>query len=140
MDKTQREFEIELACYREHSESFRSLNQHLWQIPVIAMTLTGGLWFGVANMDMVGKEWLLFLAGLSDIGLIVVLWRTRFIMQGILEKLKAFSEQHHVSGIGKHFWEKPRCVISVYSILLAIAGGISFAFFWKLLKVSWQCQ
>ena len=28
----------------------RSLNQIMWQVPMIAMTLTGGLWYAVATM------------------------------------------------------------------------------------------
>jgi len=32
-----------LAAYNQNSENFRSLNQLMWQIPLIAMSLTGGL-------------------------------------------------------------------------------------------------
>jgi len=127
MDEKDIEFETAKVCYQEHSESFRSLNQHLWQIPVIAMTLTGGLWFGVANINLVGREYLLLLAGLSNFGLIVVLWRTRYVMEMVLAKLEEFSENHHVKAKGKYI------VVGVYSTLLAIAGLISLMFFFRLL-------
>ncbi len=33
----------ELAVYDQNSQTLRSLNQLFWQIPVISMSLTGGL-------------------------------------------------------------------------------------------------
>ena len=38
-------------AYEQNYQQFRSLNQIMWQIPVLAMTLTGGLWFGVPTID-----------------------------------------------------------------------------------------
>ena len=38
-------------AYEQNYQQFRSLNQIMWQIPVLAMTLTGGLWFGVSTID-----------------------------------------------------------------------------------------
>lgn len=42
---------ISKEAYEQNYQQFRSLNQIMWQIPVLAMTLTGGLWFGVSTLD-----------------------------------------------------------------------------------------
>jgi hypothetical protein len=46
-----REFERQKLCYEQNCEQMRSLNQIMWQVPIIAMTLTGGLWYGVATLS-----------------------------------------------------------------------------------------
>ena len=38
-------FEREKACYQQNFEQARSLNGQMNRVPVLAMTLTGGLWF-----------------------------------------------------------------------------------------------
>ena len=42
---------ITKEAYEQNYQQFRSLNQIMWQIPILAMTLTGGLWFGVSTLD-----------------------------------------------------------------------------------------
>jgi protein strawberry notch len=42
---------VSKEAYEQNYQQFRSLNQIMWQIPVLAMTLTGGLWFGVSTID-----------------------------------------------------------------------------------------
>lgn len=76
----------------------------MWQVPVIAMTLTGGLWFGAARVgDMPGFQYLLLLlAVLSNVGLAIVLTRVRHVGQ-YLEAMKAFNEGAHVAGQGPAF-------------------------------------
>jgi len=39
--------EKEDVTYQQHYESFRDLNGHMWKIPMIAITITGGLLFRV---------------------------------------------------------------------------------------------
>jgi hypothetical protein len=48
-------FEREKLCYEQNCEQMRSLNQIMWQVPIIAMTLTGGLWRAVATLNGVRK-------------------------------------------------------------------------------------
>ena len=45
-----------IQAYEQNYEQFRSLNQIMWQIPVLAMTLTGGLWFGVSSIQDSGID------------------------------------------------------------------------------------
>lgn len=77
------DFERAKVAYEQNFEQFRSLNQVMWQVPVIAMTLTGGLWFGAASVEaMAGFQYLLLiLAALANLGLVVVLARLRFVME-----------------------------------------------------------
>ena len=87
------QFEKDKVCYEQHSESFRNLNSQMWQVPIIAMTLTGGLWFGIFSGDIatIPAIWLLIFCGLCDLLFIVVLYRVRFIMSLIIEKLCDFN-------------------------------------------------
>ena len=76
-------FEREKLCYEQNCEQMRSLNQIMWQVPIIAMTLTGGLWYGVATLGAVqaGVRMALLLFGAAaNIALILVIQRVRFVM------------------------------------------------------------
>jgi len=42
---------VSKEAYEQNYQQFRSFNQIMWQIPVLAMTLTDGLWFGVSTID-----------------------------------------------------------------------------------------
>jgi 2-polyprenyl-3-methyl-5-hydroxy-6-metoxy-1,4-benzoquinol methylase len=53
--------------YEQRCAEFRSLNGFFWQIPLIVMTLNGGLWFAVASLDVtpVAKSAILCFAGVG---------------------------------------------------------------------------
>jgi len=89
------ESEMKKICYAELHQSFRSLNQHMWQIPMIAMTLTGGLWLGTEEASDAMKSALFLFGGIANICLIIVLQRTRYVMGQILIKL----EELHPEGV-----------------------------------------
>ena len=44
--------EKDTLIYQQSCEEFRSLNGFFWQIPIIMMTLNGGLWYSVASLDL----------------------------------------------------------------------------------------
>jgi len=121
--------ERDQLCYQQNFEQFRSLNQLMWQVPVIAMTLTGGLWFGAAKTtELKGARYaLLILAALGDVGLIVVLTRTRFVMHQYLEKLRAFHISGFVSATGTRLLEHDDIVPWTFTGLLALSAAISMA-------------
>lgn len=132
------EFEREKIAFQENASHLRALNQFLWQVPIIAMTLTGGLWYGAAMLKEAEdyKFALLLFCGLSDLTLIVILWRTRFVFEAILEKTKAF---HSDTVIGKiaptvpgFRWMGSYTVVGSFSFLLAIAGAMSI---WGAFKI-----
>lgn len=113
-----------LASYSQNSESFRSLNQQMWQIPLISMTLTGGLWFGVSKADTspLFQISLLALTAAANIGLLVILFRLRYVMQRHLDWLEAFNAAGFVGAPGTSFLTRPFVVRSTFQLLLFLAA------------------
>jgi len=135
MDETAIQFERDKICYEQNCESFRGLNQLMWQVPVIAMTLTGGLWYGVATLNEMKagiKTLLLLLAALGDLAFIVVLVRVRAVMAAYLEKIKDFNPGSFPAAavpgsvwsfLGKELTAKgEKVVVRTFSILLGLAA------------------
>jgi hypothetical protein len=121
----QREFEKAKICFEQNSEHLRSLNGFMWQTPLIAMTLTGGLWFGIAQLQPSSKVifGLLIFAALTNFSLILVMRRMRFIFERILNKTKEF----HPTGIAdtKNKWLPDKLVSWIFSLLLGFAAVLS---------------
>lgn len=117
------DFERAVACFRENSEHIRSLNQIMWKIPLIAMTLTGGLWYAVATtptLPRAAQIGLLFLAGIADLSLVLVLARVRYVMEGYITKVRSFYEAGHPDT--QHCLLRRGMVVSLFSLLLMISG------------------
>jgi SAM-dependent methyltransferase len=126
--------ELALAAYNQNSETFRALNALMWQVPLIAMTLTGGLWFGVSsiskNSDLAFlRPGLLLLAGVGDVLLIVVLERLRHIITEYLKWLREAHPRGHVSADGTRWWNSKRVVKTCFQIMLGFAALASFVLF-----------
>ena len=125
--KSGSEGEFEIEAYRQNFETFRSLNTLFWQIPLIAMTLTGGLWFGVSTV--LSEPWfgrgLLALAALGNFGLVIVLNRLRYIMGRYLDWLDDAYPSGFVAAKGDYWLTKSRIVQTVFSVLMACAGVFS---------------
>lgn len=129
--------ERETACYNQNCEQFRSMNQIMWQVPVLAMTLTGGLWFGAGQLkDYTAIRFLLFvLAGCSDIAFFVVLKRIRFVMGAYLKKIEEFHPTSFVTADGTGLC-KSKTVINTFGILLLGAAVVSFVGAFFVVKTS----
>jgi SAM-dependent methyltransferase len=126
--------QLALAAYNQNSETFRSLNGQMWQIPLIAMTLTGGLWFGVASLSKESTLWflrpsLLLVACLGDILLIIILERLRHVMGEYLHWLRAAHPRGFVVAEGEHWWNSPKIVKTCFQIMLGFAALTSFVLF-----------
>lgn len=78
--------------YTELCAEFRALNTIFWQIPLIVMTLNGGLWFAVASLDLTtsGQQLILAFTALINITFILALLRVRTIMEGLLKRIRTF--------------------------------------------------
>jgi SAM-dependent methyltransferase len=102
MQQSQIDHEQYLAAFNQNSEHFRSLNQLMWQIPLIAMSLTGGLWFGVSKVELswVFQASLLLLAVVGNIGLAIALQRLRFIMSKYLAWFKKVQPDEFIAAEG----------------------------------------
>jgi len=127
--------ELALASYNQNSETFRALNALMWQVPLIAMTLTGGLWFGVSSIPrdsglLFLRPGLLLLAGIGDVLLVVVLERLRYIIREYLTWLNDADPRGHVSAEGEWWMNSKRVVKTCFQIMLFFAAGISFVLFY----------
>lgn len=116
-----------MVVYEQNVATFRSLNQLMWQIPLIAMTLTGGLWFGVSRPDTtpVFQFFLLGLAAAGNLVLIVVLIRLRYIMAEYLAWQEKFYPDGFVAAKGDHWLEGTKTVRTMFQIMLGLAAGVS---------------
>lgn len=119
--------ELELAAFNQTHESFRSLNQQMWQIPLIAMTLTGGLWFGVSTVKdfPLFQLALLLLAAAGNAALFIILLRLRFVMEQHLRWLKANHPRTFISADGKEWYNRPFVVRTTFQTMLVLAAAIS---------------
>lgn len=127
----------EIICYEQNFEQARSLNTQMNQVPVLAMTLTGGLWFGAGvtdNLDPEIRFALLLFACLCNIALILAILRIRDVFESYLEKIKEFNSSSFASGRP----ENPKIrrlgsysMVSIYCVLMGIGSILSFfgAFF-----------
>ena len=119
--------ELLVPGYEQNHASFRSLNHQMWQIPLISMTLTGGLWFGVSKVDKLPlfQIALLFLAMVGNAALFLVLQRLRFVMEQTLLWLEQRSPSNFVSAKGDHWYNKPLVVRRSFQAMLLLASLVS---------------
>jgi hypothetical protein len=132
------DFARDQACYEQNFEHARTLNTQMNQVPALAMTLTGGLWFGAgvtSNLDTEFRFALLIFAGLCDLALILAILRIRDVFESYLEKIEKFSPSNFASGVPskpKMPWLGSYSMISIYCTLIFVAAVFSFCgAFWK---------
>lgn len=122
-------FDRQKVCYEQNFQQFRAMNQIMWQVPVLAMTLTGGLWFAAVNVrGMDGMQVpLLLLAAVFDIAFIFVLIRIRHVMEAYLQKLRDFCPAGFVEAPGTSWYNRSRTVVRAFSTALSLAalGGLA---------------
>jgi len=126
---------FESEAYEQNHLQFRSLNQIMWQIPVLAMTLTGGLWFGVSKLedDPVLLTVLLLTAVVGNLTLVAILYRFRHVMGCYLEWLKATYPDGYVDASPnpksesrlERFCNADKTVRNLFSFLLYWAAILS---------------
>ena len=133
-------FEREKVCYEQNCEQARGLNNQMNRVPVLAMTLTGGLWFAAGVTENVYPEirfGLLVFSGFCNLALIAAALRIRDVFHSYLEKLEQFNPDSFANG-------KPTkaivprltdySMIGTYCVLMGVGGLLSFtgalAFYW----------
>lgn len=68
--------------YVEAGQHLRSLNQLMWQVPGMAIAITGGLWYGATTIDTeTPRTWVLGFVSIVDILTIVIIWRLRRLIE-----------------------------------------------------------
>lgn len=141
------DFEREKVCYEQNFQQARSLNSQMVQVPVLAMTLTGGLWFAAGVTEDLYAELrfgLLLFAGFCNIALILAALRIRDVFHSYLERIKQFHPVSFASGKP----DDPKVpqlgdysMIAIYCALMAIGSLLSFigaiGFYWPFCFGEW---
>ena len=140
MSPEEEEFSRKKVCYEQNFLHARSLNEQMNRIPTLAITLTGGLWYGASltqGVDTAIRFGLLLLAGVCDLALVLTSIRIRDVLASYLEQVKKFDPESYASGRPS----KPKLgalgnysMITVYSVLMVIVASLSFSgaivFYW----------
>lgn len=121
-------FEREKAAFEQNSEHLRSMNQLMWQVPLIAMTLTGGAWYGIAQLGPShAASSLLILVGCANVGLAVVMLRVRFVFERLLKVTQNFYPPGSAATNDSPWpWHWEYVVVTVFVFLLLLAAATSF--------------
>lgn len=127
-------FDRDKACYEQNFQQYRAMNQIMWQVPLLAITITGGLWYAALNVTGVQdfKRPLFLLAFVLDVALIAVLWRVRHVMSAYMVHIERFHPKSFVKASGRGLFNWPYTVVSAFSLALAIAAIGSLIGFFNL--------
>lgn len=80
--------------YLEAGQHQRSLNQLMWQIPSIAIAITGGLWFGATSLsEGISKSAIFCFTAGVDVLTIIIIVRLRQLIQIQMDSQIQFSQQ-----------------------------------------------
>jgi len=106
--------------YLEAGQHLRALNQIMWQVPSMAIAVTGGLWYGVTTIDADRpKIGILLLAAIVDVTTIFVIKRLRYVIEKQIKIQRSFAADLTNKG------ERDRVVVRYWSILLLAASALS---------------
>jgi hypothetical protein len=106
--------------YLEAGQHLRSLNQLMWQVPGMAIAITGGLWYGATTVESsLPRTWVFVFTAIVDVLTVVILWRLRERIQIHIDHQSNFSDQP-----GKKDGRK-RTVIVCWSFALLTAAFMS---------------
>lgn len=140
MDANEEAFTRKRVCYEQNFQQARSLNEQMNRVPTLAITLTGGLWYGASAVNAVDASirfGLLVLAGVCNAALILASIRIRDVLQSYFERLQAFDPESFASGrpsTPKLERLRSYSMIGVYASLMGIGAVLSFAgafeFYW----------
>lgn len=129
-------FDRDKVCYEQNFQQYRAMNQIMWQVPLLAITITGGLWYAALNVTGVQdfKRPIFLLAFVLDFALIAVLWRVRHVMSAYMVQIESFNPGSFVKASGRGLFNWPYTVVTAFSVALAIAATGSLIGF---LDISW---
>ena len=124
--------ERQQVCYEQNCENFRDLNRMMWQVPMMAMTLTGGLWYGIGTIeeiDVALRTLLLSFAAVANVALVLVIQRVRSVMDAYLGRIRefcppSFADSRHA----KHTrWLPEGGVCNTFSVFLCVSALMNAA-------------
>ena len=132
-DTQEQAFERQAIVYEQNFEQFRDLNRLMWQVPMLAVTITGGFWYAALAIEGAKDiaRGLHLMCGVLDLVLIFVLIRIRYVMGAYLEKLRAFYPDGYVDAKGTCFYNGRHVVVRAFSLCLLVAAALSIgSFIW----------
>lgn len=127
-EDTARNARLAEVIYLEAGQHMRSLNALFWQIPGLAIAVTGGLWFGASTlMEPGARRLVLSFTALADFLLIFVLFRMRYLFQLSLGFQLAYeaNERNTRVGAGPKSGRFRYLVVSLWALLLLGATVVS---------------
>lgn len=106
--------------YLEAGQHLRALNQLMWQVPGMAIAITGGLWYGASTVEAESaKAWVLGFVALVNVLTAFVLRRLRHLI-GIQIEL-----QRDFAGLPKEEPAGARTVVWCWTVALVSAAVVS---------------
>jgi hypothetical protein len=120
-------FEREKTSYEQNFEHVRVLIPMTYQIPAMAITITGGLWFGVLKTNGVPAFGYLFLilAFMMNVGFYFIMRRFGQIIDIYLDALKEFCPKGYVKAKGNPNVSQHPEVITVFKLFCIGAAAFS---------------
>lgn len=128
-----RTFEREKLTFEHNSDQVRHLNAQMNHVPILSITLTGGLWYAAGSMDGVAgdlKFYLLLFASFCNFCLVFVCFRVRDVLESCLERIQQFHPETFADGrpalpiLGK--FSRSNSMIITYTLLILTAAFLSF--------------
>ena len=105
----------------EAGQHLRALNSIMWQVPGMAIAITGGLWFGVTTINNdPPKVCILIFAAMVDLITVPVIFRLR----GVIEK-QILVQRELADGTVATKKERDRIVVLCWSFLLVGAAMLN---------------
>ncbi|MET3139339.1 hypothetical protein AAKU61_003720 [Undibacterium sp. GrIS 1.2] len=117
------EYKKQELVFVEAGQHIRSLNVTLWQVPSMAIAITGGLWYGISLFDQEAvKIAALIFTSLVDLVTVRIIWRLRAVMSGYLTAQLSFQSLTD-AGKPKHVVMWCWTIILFAAALLGVLGA-----------------
>lgn len=106
--------------YLEAGQHLRSLNQLMWQVPGMAIAITGGLWYGATTVDSeTARAWVFGFVATVDLLIVAIIWRLRALIQIHINHQSEFAGRERK----KDFWKGT--VITCWILAILVAAFVS---------------
>lgn len=140
-DVSDPDFERERVAYEQNFQHVRALIPVMYQMPALAITITGGLWYGVLQtraLPVFGYLFLL-LAFMMNIGFCLIMRRLDGIISLYLDKLGRFypatyvNAKHNVATAGHagtSKWPYANTVFEGFFVVAAVCSAIGIFLLW----------
>jgi len=127
------QFEREKLAFDQNNQNLQQLNGILWRIPLFAMALTGGLWFGINNYQPGANRiipiLLLLFAAFANVVFSWILFRVRDLIGAHIEKVRDFyPDGFPTARLGKKIWQRDRFVVRSFALMMWIIAFMNLLF------------